>query len=183
MRMSRQRITVLIAVVCGTLLPIFGFAAASAAVCLNSGGVTVVVDTGNADPSSSCVPEGAGQPASEVFADAEAARHHSGQEWSLWTSDGTGTWTRRTESPDDVTVPDGGFVAWRKNSDGAVSEPRVAPRPLTEAERQVATRPPGTGTYGDGDALSEVVVVVMVVVGVLGLLVAGVWILQRRESR
>lgn len=181
--MSRGSIALLIAMVCGILLPIFGFGAASAAVCLNSRGVTVVVDTGNGDPSSSCVPEGAGLPASEVFANAEAATHHSQQEWSLWTSDGTGTWTRRTESPDDVTVSDGGFVAWRKNSDEAVAEPRVAPRPLTEAERQVATKPPGTGAYREGDALSEVVVVVMVVVGVLGLLVAGVWILHRRESR
>lgn len=159
---------------------------ASAMACLESperAGVTVVVDRGSGEPEAACVPEGAGRPAAEVLDDAEVPTAYQDPHWSFWSSTGDGRWRLEPAGPAEVTVPDGGFLGWALRTEpGDPAPPRTAPRPLTEAERMVATRPPGMEEAG-GDALGDVLKGVGAIAVVLLLLVGAVTLQQRRQDR
>ncbi len=138
-------------VAAGVLLP----APARAASCGSADGVTVVVDlarSGGSGITTSCVADGGGDAASQLFVDAghELTRVSSqpgavckvdgyrtqdacqqmpagSAYWGLFWSDGDGGWVYSQEGVDNLNVPDGGWVAWAWQNGGSYDYPGVAP--------------------------------------------------------
>lgn len=126
--------------------------AASAAACDQGTGVTVVVD-GNqlGGLSTTCVP-GGGRSATSAFSAAGVSMSYAARQagfvckvqgkpsnagcvnaspanayWSLWWSDGKGSWNFASVGVGSLSVPKGGWVAWSWQGQSAKAQPGVAP--------------------------------------------------------
>jgi hypothetical protein len=155
-------------------------AAAVAAGCTGSTGVTVVVDHHQlgGGVQQACDADGGGKAASTVFPDSGFPLAYvqrqpgfvcrvsgapasdpcvntppAGAYWSLWWSDGkSGTWTYSSTGVGSLTVPDGGYVAFSWQGQAGKAAPGVTPTP--RAASSSPSPSPSAGDSGGGDGPS-----------------------------